>query len=399
MKVNILKNIGLSYPEGFMVSGLSCGIKDSGKKDLGLLYSEEKCNCVGLFTQNIAKAHPVIISKKNLKDNLAQALIVNSGNANCLNGKKGYEDALAIIKRTKESLKIKASDVIIASTGIIGEKLPTDKILGSIPALINKLGKSKVKDEDFTKAIMTTDTKPKFVATRIKVGGKVVKIAAVAKGAGMICPDMATMLAFFTSDIKIKVGDLSSIFKDCIGKTFNAINVDGQASTNDTAVIFTNGLAGNKALNKQELNIFKKALLLLCSRLAEDIIDNAEGSTKVICVNIKNATTLKTAKEVANSVANSILLKTAIYGENPNWGRIIQALGSSSVNLPLDKIKVDANNAVVFKNKTIIKSKNSKRFLRPKKINININLNSGNKAYKITTCDLTKEYIKINSEY
>jgi len=396
----IFSNRGLSYPVGFKVSALNCGIKDSSysKKDLCLLYSESICNCIGVFTENQFKAHPVSISQQHIKDKSAKALIVNSGNANCLNGEQGYKSSLEIVKKVAECLNIRENEVIIASTGTIGKSFPLDKVLSNISNVVSGLDCGKDNDLEFAEAITTTDTKLKLATTQLKIKDKIVKIAGVAKGAGMICPNLATMLAFFTTDANISKYSLDKVFKQCINQTFGNINVDGQTSTNDMTVIFANGLAENDLIDKENKEIldFEQSLLAVCRKLAYDIINDAEGATKVIRIRVKKASTQKDAKKVANSIAESLLVKTFIYGQVSNWGRVVQTIGKSDAEIDPQKIDISVNDVPVFKNGAIV-DESKGNCLKDKEICICINLNIGNAAAEVISCDLSPEYVEINS--
>ncbi len=399
--VNISQERGLSYPKGFKVSALSCGIKTQGLNDLALLCSEKACQCIGLFTKNKFKAHSIVINNKHLKNNIARAVIVNSGNANCLNGESGYKAAISVIKNVAKQLNIQEDDVVMASTGKIGEPFPLNRVLDNIPELVSKLDSCKVVDVDFSKAIMTTDTRIKMATTSIEIYGSEVRIAGVAKGAGMISPNLATMLAFFTTDINIDMNLLKEAFRFCIDETFNNINVDAQTSTNDMAMIFSNGLSNNEFLNEEndEFKLFRSALLAICKKLSYDIISDAEGATKVIKVLVRNALTKKDAKSIANLVASSNLVKTFIYGENFNWGRIVQAIGKTESDIITDKIEIKVNGNIVFEDSHIKLDNVDSDVFKSKEVFINIDLKMGKDSSFIMTCDLSPEYVKINSKY
>ena len=381
-------NGGVTAPLGFKVNGLSCGIKKSGKKDLALVYSKVPAKAAAMFTSNRFKSAAVVLSRENLKNKTARAIIINSGNANCANGKIDLINAKKICSFVSNNLHIKKDEVLIASTGIIGVPLQISKIKKAVPELVKGLGrKSSMKA---TLAIMTTDTKPKQIAVKIKIGGKIISIGAMAKGAGMIYPNLvsssekhATMLSFITTDANIASEVLNSALRIAVKDSFNCISVDGCMSTSDSVFILANGLAGNKTIKKGDNNfsLFSKALNFVCLELAKKIIMDAEGATKFVKVKVKGARVYSDAKRIAQSVANSNLVKTAIFGENENWGRIISAVGASGVNFKADKVKINFSS------------------FRRKEVDININLNTGKALAVVYTSDLSLDYVRINARY
>ncbi len=366
-------------PPGFLANGISCGIKKSGKNDLGLIYSTVPAVSVGMFTTNKIQAAPVKVSKHHLRNFRAQAIIVNSGNANCSTGKQGIEDARMTAELVSKNLGINKNDILVASTGIIGKRLPIEKIDRRLPELVKRLSRYGI--PALSRAIMTTDTRPKVVAARINVANRDVKIIGVAKGAGMIYPNMSTMLAFILTDININQKALKAALKEAVDKSFNSISIDGCMSTNDSVFAMANGLAQNKKLNLKEYLTFSRALDYVCLDLAKQIVKDGEGATKFIEIIVKGASRASDAKKVAFSVANSLLLKTAIFGENENWGRIIAAVGSCGLDIKEEKIKI---NFSPFKNK---------------EIKIIVNLNQGKARWTVYTSDLSLEYVRINAEY
>jgi len=395
-----LKQGNITSPLGFKTNALCCGIKRK-KQDLALIYSITQARAAGVFTTNRIKAAPVKIDIKSLKQNKAQAIIVNSGNANCCTGKTGYADAQKIVRVLAKDLDLKPNDVLIASTGVIGKYLPLNKILNNIPGLVKGLGFNKA--DKTALAIMTTDTYPKQLAVEIKLNGKKVTIAAVAKGAGMICPNMATMLCFITTDVHISSAGLKAALAEAVDDSFNCISVDGQMSTNDTVIILANGLALNKQIKNKgkEYRVFTKALKFLCLQLAKMIIEDAEGATKMIQVSITRARSKKEAKQAAGAIANSALVKTMIAGENPNWGRIPASLGQADISFKEEKIKISLQKKVVYQNaKPVLPDKDVLiPLLKKKQVNIDVDLNNGDYSHTVWTADLTAEYVRINTEY
>jgi len=376
-------NGSVDKPKGFLANGLWCGIKRSGKPDLGLIISEIPAACSAVFTKNSVKAAPLIISQKHAKNNKAQAFIVNSGNANCFTGDFGLIYAKKTTCLIGELLNIPKENVIVASTGIIGKPLPFKKIEDSCPNLVNGLNNIDG-GQQVAKAILTTDKKTKEICVKITIGGKEVTIGGCAKGSGMIAPNMATMLGFITSDICISPEMLKEALRQANEESFNCITMDGCMSTNDMLAILANGMAGNKRIEKKGKNykIFAEALKYVCLDLAKKIILDGEGATKFIEINILGAQSNKQAKDIGLAVANSVLVKTAAFGNNPNWGRIAAAVGSLGIKK--------------------ITEKNLKFKFSPfdeEEITITIYLNIGKGHAKIYTSDLSHEYIRINGAY
>ncbi|MCK5180317.1 MAG: bifunctional glutamate N-acetyltransferase/amino-acid acetyltransferase ArgJ [Candidatus Omnitrophica bacterium] len=329
---------GIAKPKGFKANGINCGIKSSGKLDLGLITSDCLAVSASVFTKNSVKAAPLMISQKHAKNNKVQAVIVNSGNANCFTGSFGLIYAERTTALIGKLLEIPKEDVIVASTGIIGKPLPFKKIKKSASQIVK--GLSITGSNVLAEAILTTDTKTKEIAVAITIGGKKVTIAGCAKGSGMIAPNMATMLGFITTDAAISPKMLKNAFKKAVDQSFNCITVDGCMSTNDMVTVMANGYAKNKTISKpgKDFNTFAKALSFVCLDLAKKIVLDGEGATKFIEVNCLDAQNAKQAKTVALQIANSNLVKTAACGDNPNWGRVAAAVGSLGIN------KVTENN-------------------------------------------------------
>jgi len=391
---------GVTAPQGFLSAGINCGLRKS-KPDLALIYSTEKCVAVAAFTKNLFRAAPVVVSKENIK-NPIQAVIINSGNANACTGKRGINNAQEMCSLTAQYLNIKPENVLVFSTGVIGKYLEMNKIRQGIKILIPLLSKNS--HIQSAQAILTTDKVIKEVAVEFKIKNKKVKIGAMAKGSGMIAPDMATMLAFITSDINIEKKLLKKLFKKAIEESFNLISVDGEMSTNDSVVFLTNRMANNPIITEDTSlysNIFYNNLLYVMQKLAKLIVKDGEGVTKVIEIFVKNAANKRKAKKIAQAVANSPLVKTAIYGEDPNWGRIIASIGGCGEKFLPEKVSLKFGNYTVFRNNTPVKSNEEKlkQYLKNDEIKIVINLNEGNETVKFITGDLTEEYININAKY
>jgi glutamate N-acetyltransferase/amino-acid N-acetyltransferase len=387
----------LFLPLDFLFAGLSAGIKKNKKKDLGLIYSKRLCKVAGVFTRNRIKAAPVEITKQRIKKGTAQAVVVNSGNANACTGEKGKKDALLITRQVAQELKIKESLVLTASTGIIGKFLPCGKIVAKIPALTKSLHQENF--EDFCQSILTTDTRIKQSSIRFKIGGKTVALAGAVKGAGMIAPSLATFLGFLLTDLAISPPLLQKALGMAVEESFNSITIDGEMSTNDTVLLLANGAAGNKKICQEDKDYFKFLSFLkkICLNLAYQIVQDGEGATKFVTVKVKSAPSLKAAQKIAFSVANSLLVKTALFGENPNWGRIISAVGQVNVPLHLNQIDIYFGQKKVVENGLAYSSPAQE--MKKKEIKITIDLKMGSAEKTVYTSDLSPEYIRINAEY
>jgi len=368
-------------PAGFLANGVSCGIKRKAKLDLALFYSEIPAKASCKFTTNKIIAAPLVLCKKYLKANKQfQAIIVNSGNANCFTGRDGLADAEESSRTLARASGIKKEAVLVSSTGVIGKRLPLGKIKKSIPELV--AGFSVAGIDKAKKAIMTTDTFVKEISVKFNVGGKVVTICGVAKGAGMIAPNMATMLSFILTDANITQKALNRALADCVEKSFNCITVDGCMSTNDSVIMLSNGAAGNSLIDTGKNFIaFVNALRIVCLELAKMIIRDAEGASKFIQIKIKKAKSFQEAKKCALAIANSNLFKAAMYGENPNFGRIAASVGASGVDVKERDLKFKVSS------------------LKKKNIFVDVSLGRGKSCATVYTSDLTPEYIKINAEY
>jgi len=401
---NLYKEIsgGITAPQGFLASGVTGGIKKSGKKDTALIYSQSPAKVAGVFTTNQCAASCVLLNKVNIKDGLAQAIIVNSGNANACTGERGYQDTQEMVSFTAKKLDLEKEQVLVASTGIIGEFLVMDKIKTGIDKAVADLSQSG--GQEAAEAIMTTDTYSKELAIEFEVGDELVKLGGIAKGSGMIEPNMATMLGFLTTDIAIDSNLLQEALVEAINQSFNRITVDGDQSTNDMVTILANGKAGNNIIvDKDEgYNVFLDALKYVCTYLAHQIVRDGEGATKFIEVEVKGAQSLKKATKIAKQIANSQLVKTAMFGQDPNWGRIIMAIGASGVELDLSKVEIKINDTVLLEQgeRVIEHSTETKaNLLNDEEIKIEVNLNLGEYSDKVWTCDLSYKYVEINAEY
>ncbi|MBI4842888.1 MAG: bifunctional glutamate N-acetyltransferase/amino-acid acetyltransferase ArgJ [Nitrospirae bacterium] len=386
---------------GFKFSAIPAGIKKRSKKpDLSIIYSEKPSTVAGVFTTNKIKAAPVKLDIKRIKSNKGQAIIINSGNANACTGEKGFIDAEEITTLTANELNISKELVYVSSTGIIGRPLPMAKIRKAIPEAVNNLSPYSL--EKVANAIMTTDTFPKILIRKINIGGKTGTIAGIAKGSGMISPNMATMLSYIVTDIYISTNALKHALTNAARTSFNRLVVDNDMSTNDTLMIMANGMLGNKSITLQspQYKVFENALNGLSRELAKMIAIDGEGATKFIEIIVTGAKKEADAEKIARAIATSMLVKTAIYGNDPNWGRIIAAIGYAGVEIAENKISIFINNCqIVINGVSNPKARTSRSLFADKEITITVDLRLGNKSADFFTCDLTEKYIKINAEY
>ena len=391
---------GVTAPSGFTACGVRAAIKND-KKDLAIIYSELPCAAAGVYTTNKVQAAPVQLTKQRLADGHAQAVIINSGNANACNGPQGLRDALKTSSVLAESLNIQENQVLVASTGVIGQNLPMDKILNGIaigvPELSNEGG------PDAAEAIMTTDTVSKQIAIKFELGGVPVVIGGMAKGSGMIHPNMATMLGFITTDASVEVRLLNKALKSVVEKTFNMITVDGDTSTNDMVLLLANGAAENEPLEAEgsDFDMFCCALCEVCVSLSKEIAGDGEGATKLVEVKVVNASTINDARLAAKAVAASNLVKTAIFGSDANWGRIICAAGYSGAEFDPGKVDIFLGNEQVAKDGKGLdfSEENASEILSQKEVKILIDLKTGAETATAWGCDLTYDYVKINGSY
>jgi glutamate N-acetyltransferase / amino-acid N-acetyltransferase len=392
-------------PKGFKVGSVHCGLKrDNRNHDIGIIFSEEPCKTSALFTTNQIVAAPIKLSRDAVKNGKAHAIVVNSGNANACTGKKGEKDAETMALQTSGCLNIKPDEVLVASTGIIGHHLPMAKIKSGISKSAECLGDRNTHSISIAKAIMTTDLVPKHVAVRTKIGGKEVTIGAIAKGSGMISPDMATMFCFITTDAAISLNTLRSCIKRSTESSFNQITVDGHMSTSDMVAILANGMAQNRNITsstKSDLALFQKALDYVTLKMAKEIVKDGEGATKFVQIEIHEAKSVLDAKKIARTIAESPLVKTAINGEDPNWGRIVSAAGYAGVTLDESKLKLSVNKITIYKKGLPVTPapKRLNSVMKKKEITIQLHLGMGNKSTTLWTCDLSKEYVSINADY
>lgn len=391
---------GITAPKGFKSAGIHCGIKKS-KKDLALIYSELPATAAGVFTTNKVLAAPVLVCKEFLNSSDSfHAIIINSGNANACTGKLGLENAYKMADETAKRLKIKSNQVFVSSTGVIGEQLPMDKIIKGINHIVDSIEDGN--DLATAQAIMTTDTFPKLFNKTFLIDGKEVSIGGIAKGSGMIHPNMATMLAFITTDAKIEKSTLQKLLKNVTDLTFNKIVVDGDTSTNDMVLILANGASNVEIIDETEnYKIFEKNLYELLKKLSIDIVKDGEGATKLVEINVEGALSNTDADKAARQIALSPLVKTAIHGEDANWGRIIAAVGYSGIEFNPDLFELEVNEVPILKQNYEVTLPNelANQTLKSSEVKIRVNLNAGNGKATIWTCDFSEEYVKINGSY
>ncbi len=402
--MNIIKG-GVCAAKGFMAGGIHCGIRNNNtKKDLALIYSEKKASAAAVYTTNLVKGAPLIVTRAHLENGQAQAVICNSGNANTCNA-NGIEIAEGMSSLVSSALEIPSNDVIVASTGVIGQPLSLDPIENAMAELVK--GLSYEGGLSAAQAIMTTDTVPKEVAVEFTAGGKTCRIGGIAKGSGMIHPNMATMLVFITTDACISPDMLQRALSSDISETFNMVSIDGDTSTNDMVTVLANGMAGNPEITAEgeDFDQFMKALNTVTVHLCRMIAGDGEGATKLLECNVTGAKTLDIAKTVAKSVICSSLLKAAMFGADANWGRVLCAIGYSGAEVDINKIDVAFRSLKgtleVCKNGAGIEFSEdfAKEVLLEKEIEILVSLNDGEFTSTAWGCDLTYDYVKINGDY
>jgi glutamate N-acetyltransferase/amino-acid N-acetyltransferase len=396
---------GVCAPKGFAASGIHAGFKKNpSKKDLSLIYSETECNAAAVYTTNKVKGAPIHVTREHLKDGKAKAIITNSGNANTC-APNGIEVAETVSSMIAKELNIKLSDIIVCSTGVIGEELSLEPFERGIPKLVNEL--SDEGSPSAAQAIMTTDLVPKEIAYGFDIGGKSCKIGGVAKGSGMINPNMATMLSYITTDVNISSEMLQKALSEDVQDSFNQLTIDGDTSTNDTVAIMANGLAGNEEIKEQDedFKMFVYALKNVTTHLCKALAKDGEGASKYLETTVAGAPNIETARIVSKSITNSSLVKTAIFGEDANWGRVLCALGYADVEFNADNVDVSiesrAGGIKVCKGSQAVNFDEDKaaKILSEFEIFLNVNLNSGKSMATAYGCDLTYDYVKINGSY
>lgn len=392
---------GVTAPKGFLATGVRSGIKQEGL-DLAIIVSEIQAVCAGLFTTNAVKAAPVLVSAERAKSGHARAIVVNSGNANACTGQKGLQDATRMAGLAAEALKMDdETEVLVCSTGVIGHFLPMSKIEMGIAEAATNLAYDG--GPLAARAIMTTDTRPKMVAYEFRIGGNIVKIGGITKGSGMICPNVATMLCFITTDVAITPELLHSSLVKAAEISVNSLTVDGDMSTNDTTIALANGMSGMRTITSEgpELDAFQKALDQVMMELAREMARDGEGATKLVDVVVKGAESYADAKAAAMTIANSPLVKTAIFGEDPNWGRVLAAAGRSGAKMDPAKVDLYFGDVKIMQDGApldIDPEAARKPMLLPELV-ITVDLKLGDGESRVFTCDFSYDYVKINAEY
>lgn len=393
---------GVTAAKGFLAAGMHCGIKPDSVLDLALLFSEQPATIAGSLTTNRVKAAPIILTRQQLKVPKGQAIIINSGNANAFTGPQGMADARAMAQAVSATLKIPPPLVYVGSTGIIGRPLPITRIQQAVPRLTGRLRKSG--HLEAARAIMTTDTYPKEIAFQSRIGRHLVTIGGMAKGSGMIHPNMATMLAYLTTDAAITPQALKSALRASVNQSFNCISVDGDTSTNDEVLCLANGLAANPVIRPHTAHwrAFQDLLVKVCIALALQVCKDGEGCTKLVEIIVCGTKTVKAAKKIAETIATSLLVKTALFGEDPNWGRIIAAAGRAGVPFTSEKVNLSFNDTPIVKGGQPIggsADRQAKRIMRQKTFTVTVSVGTQPGTHRLWTTDLSYEYVQINASY
>ena len=395
-----IDNGSITSVNGFKAAGINCGIKKE-KKDLALIFSEIPCNAAGTFTLNKVIAAPLVVSKNLIKQqNKVKAVLVNSGNANACTGTVGFSNALDTQSFCAKKLSINPSEVIVSSTGVIGKQLPVDKLKSGIEEIVNHLSENG--GLDAADAILTTDLKKKSFAVKVQLSGGEVTIGGICKGSGMIMPNMATMLAFLATDASIEQPLLQQLLSSSVNDSFNKISVDGETSTNDMVILMENGLSKIAVKeNTEDYYKFSSALLAICQEMAKAIAADGEGATKLITISINNAKTKKDADTIARAVANSPLFKTAMNGNDANWGRILSVAGNSGVDFIPEKVSIKFDDMKILEPNYSVNfnEEEAKKLLNKEQVKVSVDLDEGDQSSTWWTCDYSEGYIKINSSY
>ncbi|MCF8035694.1 MAG: bifunctional glutamate N-acetyltransferase/amino-acid acetyltransferase ArgJ [Desulfobacteraceae bacterium] len=387
-------------PKGFKASAVSAGIKKNGKKDLALIVSDVPAAVAGVFTNNRVQAAPVVLDKQRLAFGTCRAIIANSGNANCATKQQGMADAVAMTRAVSDALSVDPQQVMAASTGVIGVPLPVEKILSAMPNLVAALDPDGFADA--AEGIMTTDTKAKLVRRQGEIAGRGFQVAAMAKGAGMIRPDMATMLCFVCTDIDMDASSLQQALAYANARSFNRITIDGDTSTNDTVLVMANGRSGAAARTPEQKDAFSALLAAVLEELARMIVADGEGATKCVEIAVVNAPDEKAARQAADTVANSNLVKTAFFGEDANWGRILAALGRTGVEFDPERVDIWFGDVRIVENGSGCGAQAeaaATQVLRTPEFSVYIDLKAGASHASVLTCDFSVDYVKINADY
>lgn len=393
---------GVTFADGFLAGGLACGIKKDGKSDLAIIASTTPASAWALLTTNRVKGAPVLVTRANLRSKITRAIVVTSGNANTVT-RDGIEHARSMTEAVGRALECRASQVLTAATGVIGQPLPIDKVLRGIPELAPRL--TATGGSEVSEAILTTDTSPKQAQASLTIGGRRVRIGGCAKGAGMIHPSMATLLAFVTTDAAIAKPVVRDLLTRANELSFHRITIDGDTSTSDTLVLMANGASGAPEISKPSgpaYTAFLEKLTGVCQNLAKQVVADGEGATKFITVRVTGAASEKQAGRIAMAIGKSSLVKTAIFGEDANWGRILCAAGYAGVPLSVERLKLRIGGQLIFHNGRLAEDRWEEKVapkLKLRDITIHLDLGDGNESAEVWTCDLSYDYVKINAHY
>jgi len=390
----------ITWPKRFLAAGVRAGIKEQGE-DVALIYSEMPASAAGVFTANIVRAAPVLVSQLRVPRATARAVIVNSGNANACTGEQGLQDARAMTAQTARLLEIAEEDVLVASTGVIGKRLPMDRVSAGIEEAVRSL--SRDGGPSAARAIMSTDTRPKEESVEVSIGGSKVRIGGIAKGAGMICPNVATMLAFITTDAAVAPEMLQAALSNAAERSFNCLTVDGDSSTNDTVIVLANGAAGNPRIERRDRDWEEvaDALEFVSVSLAKQIAKDGEGATKMIEITVRGAKSFQDARQIARTVANSPLVKTAMFGCDANWGRVLAAAGRAGVDFDPSAVSLFFGTTPVVRHGEPVDFSQAEmhELLRGSEVNVLLEIGSGPGSAAVWTCDFSYDYVRINAEY
>ena len=397
-EVEILEGGSVTSPPGFLAGAVHCGLRtQSQEPDLGILHSQVPCVAAGVFTTNRIKAAPVLLSQQRLEDGRARGVVVNSGCANSFTGEQGMADAAEMAELAAKRVGASPEEVLVASTGLIGPRLPMELVRAGI----NRITLSREGGLELARAMMTTDTVPKETAVRVSENNFI--IGGAAKGSGMIHPDLATLLCFLTTDARLDLDFLRAALRQAVDVSFNMISIDGDTSPNDMVLLMANGLAGNESISEgsQQADRFQQALNQLCIHLAKALARDGEGASKLIEVNVSGAPSLTEARLVARTIVSSPLVKAAIHGNDPNWGRIVAAAGRSGVAMEAAKLDLYLGNFCLVKagHPLSVDNEGAVKELEGSEVSINLNLNIGGVTATAWGCDLSEEYVTINSQY
>jgi glutamate N-acetyltransferase/amino-acid N-acetyltransferase len=391
---------GITAPQGFLASGVSAGIKKKGL-DLAVVFSSQPASAAGVFTLNRVQAAPVVLSRQNLKTSRgrASAVLINSGCANACTGDRGMRDARISTRCLASHLHVDPCRVLVASTGVIGSFLPVPKVLKGISAAVSALNSRG--GSAAARAIMTTDTREKSIAVEGRIAGQTVRIGGMAKGAGMIHPQMATMISILTTDAQIQPGILNRALRHAADRTFNCLTIDGDTSTNDTLLILANGASSAPVADRRSISFFENGLTMICEELSKSIARDGEGATKFVEILVRGAADFESARRVAKTIAHSPLVKTALYGEELNWGRILCAVGYSGVPFDPERVSLSLNGIPVFRNGSPVGSTRSRaeKAMKDRDLQIEVDLAGGRSSARVWTCDLSRGYVDINASY